>query len=54
MGKEEPMQQAIQECDTQEITVPLGYGNLLPVRMTVHTPKNMKGKNGLIPLFSLF
>lgn len=29
---------AVDECDTEEVEVPLGHGNIYPVRMLVHTP----------------
>ena len=54
MGQEEPFVKANEECDTEEITVPCGYGNLHPVRMMVHTPKNLKGQKGQIPFFNIF
>ena len=41
MGEEEPFPKDFSECDTQEITVPVGYGNIYPVKILVHTPKNL-------------
>lgn len=46
MAQEERYLKANDECDTEEITVPPGYGNIFPVRLMVHTPKNLKGKKG--------
>lgn len=43
-------------CYTEEVVVPVGYGNLHPLRMLVHTPKALKGKPGAnlhVPYFSL-
>ena len=52
-GKNEALQKAVEECETEEIIVPVGYGNIIPVRMLVHTPKSLKGQKGLIPYFEL-
>lgn len=33
--------------------IPIGHGNLYPIRMLVHTPNTLKGKKGQVPFFSI-
>ena len=52
-AKQDDLQKAIEMCDTEEIIVPAGFGNIFPVRMLVHTPKSLKGKKNLVPYFCM-
>ena len=43
-----------EEFVNEEVEIPCGLGNSYPIRMLVHTHKDMKGKKGLVPYVTLY